>query len=199
MLFTATIDRTRSQRFLYYHYNPSTEPARRILVKATNTAATPAVVHVIAALAGPGANEMEVGHNATQAFLVRLRRNEGTVVTIPPNATVNIVNHDLPPNAIVNGILQLRELSGDPLDIAVVAQHADAPLDQSADAANLLAGGAPHARGVYPVPEFFSDYTYLHRRAGPARDPDRSVAAAEPARGRSARAATTACCKPCAW
>jgi len=160
VLFTATIDRSASQRFLYYHFNPGTEPERRILVKATNAAATPAVVHVIAALAGPGANEMEVGHTATRTFLVRARRNEGTVITIPPQTTVNIVNHDLPPNSIVNGILQLREVSGDPLDLAVVAQRADAPLDQSADVANLLAGGLPHARGVYPVPEFFSDYTY---------------------------------------
>lgn len=160
VLFNATIDRSRPQRFLYYHYNPGGEPARRILVKATNTSLLPAVVHVIAGLAGPGANEMEVGHNATKSFLVRLRRNEGTIVTIPPNATVNLVNHDLPPNAIVNGILQLHEISGDPLTIAVVAQHADAPLDQSADTATLLSGGAPHARGVYPVPEFFSEYTY---------------------------------------
>jgi hypothetical protein len=161
VLFTATIDRTSSQRFLYYHFNPSTEPARRILVKATNNAATPAVLHLIASLAGPSSNEMEVGHNATRTFLVRARRNEGTVITIPPNSTVNIVNHNLPPNTIVNGILQMREIAGDPLDIAVVAQGADAPLDRSADAANLLAGGAPHARGEYPVPEFFSEYTFF--------------------------------------
>jgi len=161
VLFTATIDRTASQRFLYYHYNPSTEPARRILVKATNTAAAPAVLHLISSLAGPASNEMEVGHNATRTFLVRARRNEGTVVTIPPNATVNIVNHNLPPNAIVNGILQMREISGDPLNIAVVAQAAEAPLDRSADATSLLAGGAPHARGEYPVPEFFSEYTFF--------------------------------------
>ena len=161
VLFTATIDRTTSQRFLYYHFNPGTEPPRRILVKATNSAATPAILHLIASIAGPGSNEMEVGHNATRTFLVRSRRNEGTIVTIPPGASANIVNQSLPPNAVVNGILQLRELSGEPLDIAVVAQPADAPLDQSADAANLLSGGSPHARGVYPVPEFFSDYTFF--------------------------------------
>jgi hypothetical protein len=171
VLFTATIDRTRSQRFLYYHFNPSTEPPRRILVKATNNGTAPAVLHVLAGIAGPGSNEMEVGHNATKAFLIRVRRNEGTVITIPPNATVNIVNHALPPNAVVNGILQLREISGDPLDLAVIAQHADAPLDQSADAATLLAGGAPHARGVYPVPEFFSEYTYFIGAAAPLEIP----------------------------
>ena len=160
VLFTATIDRTRSQRFLYYHYNPPAEPGRRILVKATNTGSTPAIVHMLAALSGPGTNEMEVGHNATKAFLIRARRNEGTVITIPPNSTMNIVNHNLPAGAIVNGILQLREVTGDPLNIAVVAQHAEAPLDQTADA-TLLSGGAAHARGVYPVPEFFSEYTYV--------------------------------------
>ncbi len=161
VLFTATIDRTAAQRFLYYHFNPGAEPGRRILVKATNPSGVPATVHLIAALAGPGPNEMEVGHNATRAFLVRTRRNEGTVVTIPPNATVNLVNHGLPPNSIVNGLLQVREVSGDPLNLAIVAQDANAPLDQSVDTTVLLAGGAPHARGVYPVPSFFSDYTFF--------------------------------------
>lgn len=161
VLFTATINRTTSQRFLYYHFNPGTEPERRVLVKATNNGTTPAVLHLIASLAGPGTNEMEVGHNATRTFLVRARRNEGTIVTIPPATTMNIVDQDMPPNEVVNGILQMREISGDPLGMVVVAQHADAPVDQSADATNLLSGGARHARGVYPVPEFFSDYTFF--------------------------------------
>jgi hypothetical protein len=116
---------------------------------------------VLTSLAGPGTNEMEVGHNATKGFLIRARRNEGTVITIPPNGTVNIVNHNLPSNAVVNGILQLREVTGEPLNIAVVAQRADAPLDQAADSPTLLSGGAAHARGVYPVPEFFSEYTFF--------------------------------------
>lgn len=161
VLFTATINRTTSQRFLYYHFNPGTEPERRVLVKATNNGTTPAVLHLIASLAGPGTNEMEVGHNATRTFLVRARRNEGTIVTIPPGTTMNIVNQDMPPGEVVNGIMQMREISGDPLGMVVVAQHADAPVDQSAGATNLLSGGAPHARGVYPVPEFFSDYTFF--------------------------------------
>ena len=31
VLFTARLDRTQAQRFLYYHFNPANEPARRIL------------------------------------------------------------------------------------------------------------------------------------------------------------------------
>lgn len=161
VLFTATIDRNNSQRFLYYHFNPGNEKPRRILVKATNASNTPAVLHLIASQAGPGSNEMEVGHNATKMFLVREHRNEGTVVTIPANSTINVVNHSLPPNSVVNGIMQIREVSGDPIAVAIVAQDATAPLDQSPATVALLSGGAPHARGVYPVPEFFSDFTFF--------------------------------------
>ncbi len=160
VLFTATLDTGAAQRFLYYHYNPPTEPARRVLLKIANTGATAAQLQVIESLSGPGSNELEVGHNATRGFLVRERRNEGTVVTIPPNATVNLVDHPLPQGMLVNGILQLREVAGFPLQVVLVAQEANAPLDRSVDATSLLSGGAPHARGVYPVPDFFADYTY---------------------------------------
>jgi putative type II/III system pilus formation protein len=160
VLFTARLDRTQAQRFLYYHYNAPTEPARRILLKARNASNAPATVQMIDGSAGPGANEMEVGHLSTKRFLVREARNEGRVLTIAAGATVNLVDHPLVPQSIVSAILQLRLVSGDPLDLALVAQDALAPTDQSIDTTTLLAGGAPHARGVYPVPTFFFDRTY---------------------------------------
>jgi hypothetical protein len=160
VLFTARLDRTQAQRFLYYHYNPGTEPARRILLKARNSSNAPATVQMIDGTAGPGTNEMEVGHLSTKRFLVREARNEGQVMTIAPGATMNLVDHPLPPQNVVSAILQLRLVSGDPLDLTLVAQDALAPTDQSVDTVQLLAGGAPHARGVYPVPTFFFERTY---------------------------------------
>ena len=160
VLFTARLDRTQAQRFLYYHFNPATEPARRILLKARNTSNAPATVQMIDGSAGPGTNEMEVGHLSTKRFLVREARNEGQVMTIAPGATMNLVDHPLPPANVVSAILQLRLVSGDPLDLTLVAQDALAPTDQSIDTVQLLAGGAPHARGVYPVPTFFFERTY---------------------------------------
>jgi hypothetical protein len=160
VLFTARLDRTQAQRFLYYHFNPGNEPPRRILLKAYNSSNAPAVVQLIDGSAGPGVNEMEVGHLSTRRFLVQQARNEGLVITVPPGATVNLVDHPLPPQNIVSAILQLRLVTGDPLDLALVAQDANAPLDQSADVTQLLAGGVPHARGVYPVPTFYFERTY---------------------------------------
>jgi hypothetical protein len=160
VLFTAQLDRAQAQRFLYYHFNPATEPARRILLKARNTSSEPATVQMIDGIAGPGLNEMEVGHTSTKRFLVREARNEGQVLTVPPGATMNLVDHPLPPQNVVSAILQLRLVSGDALDLALVAQDANAPLDQSVDTTVLLAGGAPHARGIYLVPTFFFERTY---------------------------------------
>ncbi|MDP9105859.1 MAG: pilus assembly protein N-terminal domain-containing protein, partial [Candidatus Eremiobacteraeota bacterium] len=160
VLFTARLDRTQAQRFLYYHFNPANEPPRRILLKARNASNAPATVQMIDGSAGPGTNEMEVGHLSTKRFLVREARNEGQVMTIAPGATMNLVDHPLPAANVVSAILQLRLVSGEPLDLTLVAQDALAPTDQSVDTVQLLAGGAPHARGVYPVPTFFFERTY---------------------------------------
>jgi hypothetical protein len=160
VLFTADLDRRDAQRFLYYHYNPPNQPSRRILLRATNTSAQPATLQFISGSAGPETNEMEVGHLSTQRFLVREFQNEGTVLTIPPNATLNIVDHPLPPGSTVSALLQLREIDGNPVHLTLVAQDASAPLDQSVDTTQLLSGGIPHARGEYQVPQFYFDYSY---------------------------------------
>jgi len=160
VLFIADLDRSSARRFLYYHYNGGSEPARRVLLKASNPSNAPAMVQIISGSAGPGGNEMEIGHLTTERFLVHEYQNEGTVITIPPQTTVNLIDAPMPPATLVSALLQLREVSGDPLHLALVAQDLNAPLDQSVDATQLLSGGALHARGSYSVPEFFFDYTY---------------------------------------
>lgn len=160
VLFTADLDRRDAQRFLYYHYNPANQPSRRILLRVANPSAQPATLQFISGSAGPETNEMEVGHLSTQRFLVRELQNEGEVVTIPPDSTVNLVNHPLPPGTIVSALLQLREIDGDPVHLTLVAQDANAPIDQSVDTTQLLSGGVAHARGEYQVPQFYFDDTY---------------------------------------
>jgi hypothetical protein len=161
LLFAADLTRDVAQRFLYYHYNPRNEPNRRILLKVENPSPQAAVVQFISGSAGPEENEMEVGHLSTRRFLVRELQNEGTVVTIPPNSTINLVNHYLPAGSISSAILQLREITGNTLHLSLLAQDANDPIDTPvSQSAALLRGDVKHARGIYPVPEFFFDYTY---------------------------------------
>ena len=159
-LFTADLTAKSAERFLYFHYNPAAQPDRRIVLRVQNTASQPALVQFIMGQGGPDANEMAVGHQATQRFLVRLAQNEGTVVLVPPNSTVTLSDQSLPARNVVSGLMQLHEIEGPPLHLALVAQNLDAPLDGSIGSADLLEGGHPHARGIYPIPEFFFDYSY---------------------------------------
>ncbi len=160
VLYTAELRPHAAQRFLYYHYNPKSQPARRIVLRAENTSPEPALVQFISGSGGPGTNEMEVGHNSTQRFLVRLAQNEGTVVEIPGNSTVTLVDQPLPPGNTVSNLLQLLEIAGAPIHLTLSAQNIEDPIDGPAQRTALLTGDHPHARGIYPIPEFFFDYAY---------------------------------------
>ncbi len=160
ILFTADLTAKRVERFLYYHYNPGGQPDRRIVLKVANTSPQPALVQLIRGQAGPDTNEMQVGHLSTQRFLVRRAQNEGSVVTIPGNATVTLAQQLLPAKTIVSAIMQLHEIAGAPLHLTLVAQNASDPIDGPIPTSALLVGDVPHARGIYPIPEFFFDYSY---------------------------------------
>jgi hypothetical protein len=159
-LFTADLRPHNAQRFLYYHYNPKSEPERRILLRVENTSPQPALVQFISGSAGPETNEMEVGHLSTERFLVRLAQNEGTVVEVPGNSTETLVDQPLPPGTIVSNLLQLLEIEGSPLHLTLTAQNINDPVDGPVQHGALLTGDHPHARGIYPIPEFFFDYAY---------------------------------------
>ena len=159
-LFSAGLSDRAALRFLYYHYNPGGQPDRRIVLKVANAATQPARVQFIDGSGGPGPYEMEAGHNSTETFLVHLAQNEGTVLTIPGQTTVTLYQQLLPAKSVVSGILQLHEIEGPPLQLALLAQNAGDPIDGPLLPEALLAGGPPHARGVYPIPEFFFDYSY---------------------------------------
>jgi hypothetical protein len=66
----------------------------------------------------------------------------------------------LPARNVVNGIMQLREIEGPPLHLTLVAQNALDPIDGPLPTSALLVGDHPHARGIYPIPEFYFDYSY---------------------------------------
>jgi hypothetical protein len=147
-------------RFLYYHFNPAGQPDRRIVLRLRNPSSQPANVQFISGMAGPELNDMEVGHLSTQRFLVREANNEGSVLTIPPNTTSAIIAQALPAQNIDSNLVQLREIDGAPLHLTLVAQNASDPVEGPIPDSALLVGDVLHARGVYPIPEFYFDYQY---------------------------------------
>jgi hypothetical protein len=154
VLFASDLKRTAPTRFLYFHYNPPGEPDRRIVLRAQNLSPEPAVVQFITGAGGPDPNEMLAGHVATYTFLKRLVQNEGQVIVIPGNGTINLVEQPLPAKNVVCSLLQLRVLNGSTVHLTLFAQNASSSPDEALSSTELLAGDHPHARGEYRIPEF---------------------------------------------
>ena len=154
VLFTAKLQHGAPSRFLYFHYNPSSQPDRRIVLRAENDSDEPAIVQFIRGSGGPDPNEMEAGHDATKEFLVRLVQNEGTLITIGAKSSLNLVQQDLPSGQIVCSLLQLRVLSGGEVGLTLFAQNASDDPNAPVTETDLLVGSQRHARGIYSVPEF---------------------------------------------
>lgn len=154
VLFTADLQRAQPSRFLYFHYNPPGEPDRRIVLRAQNASRDPAIVQFITGAGGPDPNEMLTGHEATRRFLQHLVQNEGRVIVIPGNSTLNLVEQPLPAKNVVANLLQLRVLNGSVVHLTLFAQNATSSPDESLATTELLSGDHPHARGIYTIPEF---------------------------------------------
>jgi hypothetical protein len=155
-LFTADLHSEQPSRFLYFHYNPPGQPARRVVLRVDNHSPEPANVQFISGRGGPTANEMEAGHAATRAFLIDIVQNQGRLITIPGNTSLNIAQQELPPGTIVCNLLQLRVLSGSSgVHLTLFAQPTDADPTAAPDAGELLEATHKHARGIYPIPEFY--------------------------------------------
>lgn len=154
VLFTADLKRERPSRFLYFHYNPPGAPDRRIVLRAQNLSVEPALVQFILGEGGPAANEMEAGHDATRRFLTHLVQNEGRIIQLPGNGTLDLLEQDLPAGTIATGTLQLRVLEGSIVHLTLFAQNAADSPSESLAGAGLLQGSHRHARGIYAIPEF---------------------------------------------
>ncbi len=154
-LFSAVLHSEAPSRFLYFHYNPPGQPDRRLVLRAENSSPEPAIVQFISGRGGPSPNEMETGHRCTKSFLVDVVQNQGQLITIPGNASINVATSDLPAGAVICNMLQLRVLSGADVKLTLFAQDATQSPDVPLGAAELLEGSHKHARGIYAIPEFY--------------------------------------------
>jgi hypothetical protein len=154
VLFASDLKREQPTRFLYFHFNPPGQTDRRIVLRAQNESGEPAIVQFISGKGGPDPNEMLAGHDATTRFLQRLVQNEGRVLVIPGDGTLNLAEQPLPAGNVVCNVLQLRVLNGSAVHLTLFAQNASSSPDEALSSTELLGGDHPHARGVYAIPEF---------------------------------------------
>lgn len=161
LLFTSTLQPQTPTRMMFYHYNPAHQPNRHIVLRAQNHGETAATVQLIDGHGGPSGNEMMVGHLAAERFLVRSQQNEGQLTAIPAHSVITLVDAPLPAGTIVNDMMQLREISGTPVQLTLTAEDEGVPALPGDGTGPLLTAAEHHARGIYPIPQFFYETTYV--------------------------------------
>ncbi|HJN93455.1 MAG TPA: hypothetical protein QGF05_12135, partial [Dehalococcoidia bacterium] len=114
----------RPCRLLYHHVN-STGRKIMFVARIANPTGQPASAHVVVAEAGPGKDELGVGHTATRRFIDQRRTGSGYVLRVPPRSASDFVRVACAPDTIVSGLARIVPLAGpSPLYLEVQAESA---------------------------------------------------------------------------
>ncbi len=110
-LFTGGLSSSAPVRLDYHHQNRTGEPLI-FHVDALNTSGHPLSLQLIAGVADPEGDTVQIGRRAGAAFLDSLDHGTGLVLDVPPHSRLPLVVQRFGPNLTVSGILQVRQLSG---------------------------------------------------------------------------------------
>jgi hypothetical protein len=122
VLSRTVVSAAQPARIYYYHQNAQNagRPRRFCVVLSANDSVL-THVQLVGAAAGPNLDVMSVGHAATQAFLARKPRDEGTVAAIAGGRPYLERDVTVEPGDGIVGALDLRVLDGGPVTVTVMA------------------------------------------------------------------------------
>ena len=112
-LFTGRLASSAPARLDYHHQNRTGRPLI-FHVDALNTSDRPISLQLIAGVAEPELDTVQIGRRAGAAFLDSLDHGTGLVLSVPPHSRLPLVVQRFGPNLTVSGLLQVRQLSGPP-------------------------------------------------------------------------------------
>ena len=148
LLFHEKLTADHPARLLFHHMNGTPGQPRILKITLANPGTARARVHYLSGLAGPSSDPVLVGHLATARFLAALTAGLGYVVEVPPRGTTEFTAYNLPPLALVSGLMQYQVIEGGPVDLTV---HVRLPwlLDRTVTT-DLGPWAFPHPRGTFP-------------------------------------------------
>ncbi len=115
----------RAVRLLWHHVNTSPEPLW-IGVRICNYGAERAKFAWTGTAAGPGDDEVYIGHIAAAGYLDLFRRKAAMILELAPASSVEVDAIRTPPGLIASGVASLALLQGGQVVVEVVA-HSDPP------------------------------------------------------------------------
>lgn len=165
VLFTGRIDSIQhAVRLLYHHQNMM---GKRIgfVVEVLNPSAGPASLHVIEGVSPPMIDTVLVGYRAGLEFMENHQNFIGRVLDLPPGTRRLVVSQALDSPYTASGILELRQVSGEPLLVRVIAKPEEQRLSEDKRETVIPTGQIDASKiaisdHIYPDPVMNLDVTY---------------------------------------
>ncbi|MDI6828514.1 MAG: hypothetical protein QME62_08540, partial [Armatimonadota bacterium] len=122
VLYTGRFSQNQEpNRLLYHHQNMM---GRRVgfVIEILNFSMNPASVHLIEGIAPPMIDTVLVGYKAGNEFLENYNAMIGRIIEMPAGSRRVIVSQALDHPYTASGIIEFRQLCGDPLFVRVIAK-----------------------------------------------------------------------------
>lgn len=165
VLFTGQLVANGSPvRLLYHHQNVM---GKRVgfIVELLNASASITDVHIVKGVALPNKDPLVAGYCAGLFFMENYRREIGYVTVLSPMTAQAIINQSLDHSYTASGVLELHQLSGNPILIRVIVKPEEQRLvENPEDVLVRLAESNSYATllsdHIYPTPWKKIDVTH---------------------------------------
>ena len=165
VLFTGKlVPSQESTRLLYHHFNDM-QQCMGFVIDVVNPSDQPAELHIIEGVAEPMADVVVVGYVAGRDFLNSYQSLIGRILTLAPNSRRVLVSQAVHHPKTASGIMELRQLTGQPLVARVIAKPetqrlADDPLGVDLPLTGFDPAKVAYSDGVFPRPWKIVDAEY---------------------------------------
>lgn len=130
ILFTGRIDSAEHAIRLLYHHQNMMGKRVGFAIDVLNPSSTPASLHVVEGVSKPMVDTVTVGYKAGLEFMENHRSFIGRVMDLPPGTRRLLVSQALDSSYTTSGILELRQISGEPLLVRVIAKPEEQRLSE---------------------------------------------------------------------
>jgi hypothetical protein len=165
VLFVGKINPSQGAVRLLYHHQNMMGARIGFVIDAVNAGLSPAALHVIEGVSRPMVDTVAVGYRAGFEFIENHRNSIGRILDLAPQTRRVLVGQALDHMHTASGILELRQLSGEPLLIRVIAKPEELRIGKDEPetmipAAGIDAGTIALSDHVYPQPLKQIEVTY---------------------------------------
>ena len=156
-LFAGRITPSQEATRLLHHHQNMMKKRIGFVIDVVNPSPSAASLHVVEGVSQPMVDTVAVGYRAGFQFLENHRRNIGRIIELPPGTRQALVSQPLDPIHTASGVMELRQFSGDPLFVRVIAkpEHqrlSEDRLGMAVPAAGIDASKLALSDHVYPGP-----------------------------------------------